>query len=346
MTQTLFIGKKSTVDFIKNTHFDEKLAEEYEFYFYSNRASESLVQGKIEDSLMFDLEYAIMHFKDLPVEQRKQWRRLKNAQIEVGSELWMNFFLDHFEEAVDEYCKARRMVPVVWELHTLLLNVWCGRISETKLRFVRKCLKKSDTRIMSLGADNRKTRRQILLHLLISLFQYAPRVNKDKLKWFNLFSTAEQELSQMWEFAEKIQLSEMLSNATRAMIGLTAHDLLLLIGDNDKYVDKAISLCNLAIRLLEGDIMIEEEIIGNLYLIGAYYYDLKGNKDACIEYLQRAIQYVDEKRLKKLHVLDTIQAIKKTIDKKEADQNALSALFFDDCKESADIFFPRKKLLN
>ena len=150
----------------------------------------------------------------------------------------------------------------------------------------------------------------------------------------------------MWEFAEKIQLSEMLSNATRAMIGLTAHDLLLLIGDNDKYVDKAISLCNLAIRLLEGDIMIEEEIVGNLYLIGAYYYDLKGNKDASIEYLQKSIPYVDEKRLKKLHVFDAIQAIKKTINEVDGDRKANSALFFDDCKDNADIFFPRKKLLN
>lgn len=342
-----YIGKDSTLELIKNTQFGPEMVEKDEYFSYSNKASEALNREEIDDDLMFDLEYALMHYNKMPASQRKQWRKLRNAQVEVASEMWYNFSLSRLQEAVDEYCssKSRRLVPVVWELHSLFMLIRGGRISNTKMTIVKMKLAEIDAKILSLGNSHRKTKRQRIMHILISLFLYIPHYNGNRKEWIKLCGTAEQDLSNMWKFVKSAHLFEMLDDATRAMIGLTAYDILLYMGNNDKYASKAISLCDFSLNLMEGDIMIEEENIANLYLIGAYYYDYIGRRKTCLDYLNKASSYLEEQRARELRLTEIIDAIRKVVDGDVDRQDSFLLIPITECRDDL-LYLPKKQLFS
>lgn len=347
MEKKEYIGRPGAVELIKNTRFGAEFVEKNEYFSYSNKASESMNCDEIDDDLMFTLEYAVMHYKELPAAQRRQWRKLKNAQVEVASEMWYNFTLSRLLGAVDEYCtsKARRLVPVVWELYSLFMLIRGGRISKTKMAIVERSLAKMDAQIMSLGQGRKTTKRQRIMHILISLFQYIPHFINNDIEWVKHCSTAERDLSDMWEFVQSAHLFELLDNATRAMIGLTAYDILLYMGSNDKYASKAINLCDFSLKLMEGNIMIEKENIANLYLIGAYYYDYTGQSRTCLNYLRNATEFLEEERTQELRLSEIIYAIQKEVDGDMEQRDNHWEIPITKCKDEL-LFLPKRKLLS
>ncbi|MBR4352089.1 MAG: hypothetical protein IKQ01_03370 [Bacteroidales bacterium] len=347
MLQNYYIGRRSSVELIKNTRFGEEQVSKNVYYYFCNLAADALNRNEIDEFLINYLDYALMSYQKVPSSERKKWRKLNNAQKEVAVELWYSYALNRLQASVDEYCssRSRRLLPVVCELHSLFVLIHNEEVSKTKRTIVKKSLECIDAQIMSIDSGRRATRRQRLLHNLLSLFQCIPNYTDNTAKLIELFSTAEQDLPNIWAFVKRPESTGMVDKIAGAMMGLTAHNLLFQIGKDEIISDKAITLCNFSISLLEANSMIDKEIVGNLYLLGAYYYDGRGQSELCLDYLQKAARYINEDRLRELRIHDIIRAIQKNRDNELATRKGLSALLLLSDSD-AMIGSLRQKILN
>lgn len=248
-----------------------------------------------------------------PPAQQRRLRKLREAQEELAGETAFRIALSNLQEAVGAYRRgaSKRTAPVMLELFQLFVLMRSFLPGRIPMRSAREALESMDGLLMESPPGRRPTPRQEALSRLLRLLHHYIPADGDAHGGSPL-ARGRDELREAWGRITRARLTPLIREASMAMLGLTALDILCRTRDDLDEAAAAVDLCGFAIGMLDGNDLADEEAVGNLYLIGAYHLDCLGMKEDCVRYLNEGRRRIDEGRARSLRIDEIIEGIRRS----------------------------------